>query len=99
MLEKIKLYVTFKIPVWLVIVILAGLLYGWDYLEPKPPKTLIPIKLDGVERMLGKSQDAFTREYLYIDVLEYRSIYRIVYGKLTDEEEKLFDHTLSKFDK
>lgn len=96
MTEKIKLWLTYKIPLWGVLVIIGMTLSVWEYFDPKPPKTLIPIKLEGAERIASRTSDTFIREYLYIDILEYRSIYRIIYGKLTKEEEELFDKTLKK---
>ena len=98
MKDLIKKYLwDIKIPLGVVIVVCLLSTTTIFLTYPKPPKSLISLHIAGVEKIIQKgTMDEFTREYLLLNVQEYRQIFHVSYGVLDEITEKLFDDTIIK---
>lgn len=99
-----------KVPVWVILVAIIATIYFVKFVDAKPDKGLIPIQINGVERILIKQAtlpqspefidyNKFINRFLYLSMLEYRNFFRITYGEITPEEEEAFKGILNKLEK
>lgn len=99
-----------KVPLWYIVIAIMGTIYFVKFVDAKPDKGLIPIQINGVERILLKQAslpqspeivdyNKFINRFLYLSILEYRNFFRITYGEITAEEEEAFKGILNKLEK
>lgn len=109
MITKIKTYLGFPVPAWLVVVMIFVCFYIANISRVKPPEAWIEFSLKSIEKIddnskvISKSTSdpeikeytEFIRGYMFLQLIEYKQIYRMFYGELP-EQTKLQIDTLEK---
>lgn len=105
MLKKILDILLKKVPLVVILLAMFGTAVIVKWLNPKPSMSLVPIQVNGIERIIDKQPKDVSKEmqdyikyvnrYLYLQTLDLKNIYTICYGRdITD-----FDDVLKKLEK
>lgn len=97
MFTKMKMWLGFPIPAWLVVVIIFLCFYVSNLSRVKPPEAWIEFSLKSIEKIDSQSivlcekykdnkeivqYSTFIREYMFLQLMEYKQLFRMFYGEL-----------------